>query len=454
MEPASPGSQDTSIASRVQFCRIDGATSATLRELKPLVLRELPGILDNFYGHIAQCPDVAKFFGSEQHMRHAREMQLRHWSTIVSGTFDNTYMTSVTRIGEAHNRLGLEPCWYIGGYSYILGGLLEAIVCRTSGGWSGAAQTKKAQMISAILKAALLDMDLAISVYLDAGVRDKRETLAKLAASFEDSVGGIVEAVSSSAAELKTAAGTLSQTADTTQQLTNVVADASREASSNIQSVAVATEELNSSIAEIGARIHESNRITNDAVAQAKRTDELIGDLSKAAQKIGDVIKLITDIAGQTNLLALNATIEAARAGEAGRGFAVVASEVKALASQTARATGEISEQISNMQAATQESVSAINEIGATIQRIFETSTAIAAAVEEQASATQEIARNVQHTADGTSRVSANIDGVNSQAAEIGSASTHVLGSANSLATESDRLKGEVGKFLKTVRCA
>jgi methyl-accepting chemotaxis protein len=208
------------------------------------------------------------------------------------------------------------------------------------------------------------------------------------------------------------------------------------------------------SVAEIARQVHESSQIANEAVHQAEKTDARINELSQAAGRIGDVVQLITDIAAQTNLLALNATIEAARAGEAGRGFAVVASEVKALAAQTAKATEEIGTQIASMQAATQDSVTAIKDISGTINRISEIASTIAAAVEEQGAATQEISRNVQQAAAGTTEVASNITDVNQGAAETGSASTQVLSSAQSLSNESNHLKLEVEKFLITVRAA
>jgi len=205
---------------------------------------------------------------------------------------------------------------------------------------------------------------------------------------------------------------------------------------------------------EISRQVQESAKISGEAVKQARDTDARINALSQAAGRIGDVVKLITAIAEQTNLLALNATIEAARAGEAGRGFAVVASEVKQLASQTAKATDEISTQIAGMQTATQESVAAIKEIGGTIARISEIASTIAAAVEEQGAATQEIARNVGEAAKGTAQVASNITDVNRGAGETGSASSQVLSSAQSLSSESNHLKAEVDKFLSTVRAA
>jgi methyl-accepting chemotaxis protein len=237
----------------------------------------------------------------------------------------------------------------------------------------------------------------------------RRTEIIRFADEFETAVGAIVSNVSASAVQLEQAAGTLTRTAETTQSLSSQVAGASEEASSNMQSVATATEELSASVNEIGRRVRESNKIAEAAVFQAQQTDGRIGKLSRAAQEIGDVVKLITAIAEQTNLLALNATIEAARAGDAGRGFAVVASEVKSLASQTAKATDEISSHILGMQGATQESVAAIKEIGGTIGQISSIASSIAGAVEQQSAATQEIARSVQTVAQGTHEAAANI---------------------------------------------
>ncbi|MGV7215438.1 HAMP domain-containing methyl-accepting chemotaxis protein [Bradyrhizobium sp. UFLA05-112] len=290
---------------------------------------------------------------------------------------------------------------------------------------------------------------------LEARQAEQRKAgMVELADQFEQAVGEIVEAVSSASGELEASAGTLTTTASRAQDLSTEVAAASQEASTNVQAVASATEELSSSVGEIARQVQESARIANEAVAQAGRTNERVGELSKAAARIGDVVELISTIAGQTNLLALNATIEAARAGEAGRGFAVVATEVKALAEQTAKATGEIAQQVSGIQAATEESVGSIREIGGTIERLSEISAAVAAAVEEQGAATQEISRNVQHAARGTQRVSTNIGDVQRGASETGSASSQVLASAKSLSADSSRLKLELAKFLNSVHAA
>jgi len=282
----------------------------------------------------------------------------------------------------------------------------------------------------------------------------RKADMARMADTFEGAIGEIVKTVSSASTELEASADALTSTAVRSQELATMVAAASDEASTNVQTVASATEELSSSVNEISRQVQESARMANEAVDQARQTNDRVGELSKAAARIGDVVELINTIAGQTNLLALNATIEAARAGEAGRGFAVVASEVKALAEQTAKATGEIGQQITGIQAATQESVTAIREISGSIERLSEISSTIAAAVEEQGAATQEISRNVQQAAQGTAQVSAHITDVRQGASETGSASAQVLSAAQSLSGDSNRLKLEVGKFLDSVRAA
>ena len=282
----------------------------------------------------------------------------------------------------------------------------------------------------------------------------RKADMIRLADAFEGAVGEIVETVSSAAIELEASADTLTKAAERSQGLATAVASASEEASTNVQSVSSASEELSTSVNEISRQVQESSRVASEAVEQAQKTNGRVGELAQAASRIGDVVELINTIAGQTNLLALNATIEAARAGEAGRGFAVVASEVKALAEQTAKATGEISQQISGIQDATRHSVGAIKEISDTIGRMSEISATIAAAVEQQGAATQEISRNIQHAATGTQQVSSNITEVQHGATETGSASAQVHSAAQLLSSDSNRLKIEVSKFLDSVRAA
>jgi methyl-accepting chemotaxis protein len=285
-------------------------------------------------------------------------------------------------------------------------------------------------------------------------LQQRKADMGKLADAFESAVGQIIQTVSAASTELESSASTLSKSSEQAQTITNKAAAASADASTNVHSVAAASEEMASSVNEISRQVQMSAKIAGDAVDQAQKTDVRMNQLSQAADRIGAVVELINTIAGQTNLLALNATIEAARAGDAGRGFAVVASEVKALAEQTAKATGEISQQITDIQSATQESVVAIKEIGTTIGRISEISSTIAAAVEEQGAATQEISRNVQQAANGTAVVAANITDVQRGASATGAASSQVFSAAQSLSHESSRLRLEVEKFMGTVRAA
>jgi methyl-accepting chemotaxis protein len=302
---------------------------------------------------------------------------------------------------------------------------------------------------NAIAVARLQDEQEALKRQAEA---EKRQALEALAAGFEASVQGIVAAVSASATEMEKTAEAMSATAEETSRQATVVGGAAEEASTNVETVATASEELSSSISEISRQVAQAASIAGKAAEESKQTDETVNGLSQAAQKIGEVVALITNIASQTNLLALNATIEAARAGEAGKGFAVVASEVKSLATQTAKATDEIRGQIDTIQGETRNAVAAIQHIGGTIGEINEIATAIAAAVEEQGAATQEIARNIQQAAAGTGQVSANIGGVASAAGETGAAATQVLASAGDLALQSERLRGEVDKFLAGIR--
>ncbi|MCJ2138030.1 methyl-accepting chemotaxis protein [Methylobacterium sp. J-026] len=287
-----------------------------------------------------------------------------------------------------------------------------------------------------------------------AAASERKRTMVELADGFERAVGGIIGMVSSSATELQATAGTMSGTAAETAAQSSAVAVAAEEAASNVNTVAAAAEELGSSVQEIGRQVQGSTELAQIAVSEADKTSDMVQELNAAVSRIGDVVGLISGIAGQTNLLALNATIEAARAGVAGKGFAVVASEVKALAEQTAKATNEISGQIARVQASTGQAVTAIGGITVRIQEISAVATSIAAAVEEQGAATQEIVRNVSQAAQGTGEVTSNISGVAAAAEETGAAASQVLGAASELSRQSEHLAAEVGRFLVTVRAA
>jgi len=283
---------------------------------------------------------------------------------------------------------------------------------------------------------------------------ERRAAMNRLADQFENSVMGVVEAVSASATQMQATAQDMSAAAQQANSQAATVASASEQASGNVETVAAAAEELSASITEIARQVTDAASISATASEETARTDAMVASLANAAQRIGDVVNLINDIASQTNLLALNATIEAARAGEAGKGFAVVANEVKHLASQTAKATGEIGEQITAVQEETRKAVGAIRNIGEVIDKVRSISSEISAAVEQQGAATGEIARNVQEAARGTQEVSSTIGGVSQAAASTGAAAQQVLASAGVLADNSNRLRQEVSSFLTTVRAA
>ena len=283
---------------------------------------------------------------------------------------------------------------------------------------------------------------------------DRRRSMHELADAFESKVGGLVTALSSAATELQATAQSMTGVARETTRQTSTVATAAENASVNVQTVAAAAEELAASVHEISRQVMHSTEIASQAVEDARHTDTVVRALAEGAQKIGEVVSLISHIAGQTNLLALNATIEAARAGDAGKGFAVVASEVKGLAAQTAKATEQISQQVAEMQSATKEAVNSIQGIGARIGEVSEITATIATAIQGQGSATQEIARNVQQAATGTREVTTNIVGVSKGADSTGTAANQVLGAANDLTRQAAQLSSEVGQLVAGVKAA
>ena len=301
------GKMKNSRSVRVEFAQIDEETRALLRELRPTIARVLPGILDNFYAHVRHYPEVEKFFSDRSQMQRARNMQVKHWDAIAAASFDDNYMESVTRVGEVHHRLGLEPRWYIGGYSFILTGLLSALDGTQAPALHGAkGREKLTKLRAAITKAALLDMDLAISFYLEAGEREKQHTLEELSTSFQRSIGKVADEVLAAAAGLESVADVLSLTAGDTEERASTAAGGSEETFDNVRSVAEAAKNLNAAIHEINLQAQESSDVAADAVQQANAADARIQDLSGAAARIGEIVTIISDIARQTNLLALN----------------------------------------------------------------------------------------------------------------------------------------------------
>ena len=376
---------ESTISRRLSFNMIDGTMGETLRQWKPFVLAEMAPVLDGFYDHVSKFSETSTFFKNRAHMMHAKDMQLKHWAIILDGRFDSVYESSVTKIGEVHNKLGLEPRWYIGGYNTLVSGMLSAIAERLPvGKFDRQAASKKAALQQAVVKAAMLDMDLAIAVYIEAGRRDRKQTLERLATDFEKAVGGVVDMVASAATQLESSAKTMVATAERTAGQSKVVAGASLDATRNVQAVSVAAEELTSAVTEISRQVSESTRMVGNATTSADEAGTTMNRLSEGAQKIGTIVDLITNIAAQTRPAGAQCHHRGGARGRCGPRLCRCCTGVKSLAEQTAKATAEIAAQIGDIQSSTSESVEAISSITSVIKSINEVSSAIASAVEEQ----------------------------------------------------------------------
>ncbi|HEX3117425.1 MAG TPA: globin-coupled sensor protein [Bradyrhizobium sp.] len=441
-------------AIRLDLLEIDEPMRASLREMRPFLAKALPDVLARFYDKVRHYDPSSGIF-RDGAMQEAIRMQLQHWELIAACDFGPAYASSIARFCEFNQRAGVSPHWYVGcRMMFVADQLMKAVEDEIQiprfGRAAQAARDMKASMQNAIARANMLDTENVIAFYFGSNRQIRKDAIAQASDRFR----AIITSLTTASGDLEGTARSLSDNAGNTTRLATVVANASADASNNVQSVASATEELAGSVREISTQVQESNRIAESAVKQANETDARINALSQAANRIGDVIKLITSVAEQTNLLALNATIEAARAGEAGRGFAVVAQEVKALASQTAKATDEIGIQIAGMQTATLEAVGSIKMISSTIGKISEITSAIAAAIEEQGAATQEISGNIQRTASGTSQVADTIAEVSQGANQTGAASGQLLSSAKQLSDSTSSLQVEIDGFLKSIAAA
>jgi len=441
---------------RLAFLNIDRTTREALPKLQPILEKHLPSVLDEFYAQVSQWPQISQLFSDRSHMDAAKSLQVKHWKTISNGRFDAEYEAAVLRIGQTHNRIGLDTRWYIGGYTMLVCGILSSMIEHyVSGRMASKKQREELILLTtSFIKAAMLDMDMAISTYFDANKDDFNKLLAKMTDDFDQNVAGYIRNFATATEDLGEVSSTLSGLSGTGQQKATDLDRAATNAANNVSIVASASEELSASILEINQQITRASTISKEAVGEAREAGVAIGELKGASDKIGDIVNLIQDIAAQTNLLALNATIEAARAGDAGKGFAVVASEVKSLATETAKATDEISEQIGSIQEATNNSVEVIANIQRTIDQIEEIATSISAAMEEQSAAMQEIVTTTQSAADVTGEVRGIVQDVKQGADETQQTAAHLSASAQELAKKTESLRGEVEIFLANLKTA
>ncbi|HEX2509850.1 MAG TPA: globin-coupled sensor protein [Microvirga sp.] len=443
-------SEDIGVEERLRFLQIEPRTRADLQAIWKMIDPVLPGVLERFYLHLRAVPALSELIGSRQPRLVAAQSE--HWGRLFSGKFDAAYVTSIRRIGLVHHKIGLEPRWYIGGYSFVLAELVRHLSARHrfSGHLLG-------RYIEALTRVVMLDMDFAISVYEEVLLEERQKrgkALSEAVEKFSTAAEATLKVSGEASDTLAANAMTLDATTNEATSLANQVSRSAEQTSTSMQAGAAGTEELAASVREIGGQAARSADVARKAVEVAQRTRASVAGLSEQAQQIGQVIDLINQIASQTNLLALNATIEAARAGAAGKGFAVVASEVKELASQTAKATTEISQRIMAVQTATSQSAGDIQEIATIIDEVSGIAIAIAAAVEEQTAVTAELAATLQQTAGNTQAVARSIETLSGSTASASNAARHVDEARLTLVQQMAQLKEDIAAFLRTAKAA
>ncbi|MFY7959868.1 MAG: methyl-accepting chemotaxis protein [Elsteraceae bacterium] len=439
------------MAERLALYQISAAELEMLRTLADFAVDKLPRLLESANPILSTVPEYRGALDDPI----IKPLRLSHWVRLLSGRLDESFITSANALAVAYFDKGIPGYAVTTSHFTVLNAIKTELQQGAKSGGQIVMRGRNEdvdQLINIVSKAIWCDLELLMESFIVARKETRRAELHNLAQVFEGKVGNLIKTLTSASLDLETTARAMATIAKRADNRSREVANSADQTSGNVQMVASATEELSASILEIGGQVARSTQIASQAVTDARRTNETVETLSSTAERIGEVVKLIEEIAAQTNLLALNATIEAARAGEAGKGFAVVASEVKNLASQTAKATDEITSQISEIQNATRDAVEAIGAISLTIDEINQIATSIAAAVEQQSAATREIARNGQQAADGMQEVSATIADVSQAASETGDAAGGVLSSASQLAGLSKTLRGEVDDFLREIR--
>jgi methyl-accepting chemotaxis protein len=430
---------------RLTFFCIDASTQAILADIYIKVLAEVRPLLDEFYEHIWEFPATRDIIGNSDRIEVLKDKQIEHWTKLLSGVFDDEYLNKAKTIGNVHHQIGLKPNWYIGGYTFILsriGGVIAKVL----------EEDMRQPAYTAISRALMLDLEIAITLYLEAAEEEKAFALNNLAIGIEAQIQGGVGAIVDQTKALQSSFSSLNSSMSNLDDRIKAVSVASQNSNGNMGSVASATEEMNASVREIERQANASQETSDRAVEEAGRASEVIAGLSQTADQIGNVVQMISDIASQTNLLALNATIEAARAGEAGKGFAVVASEVKSLASETAQATASIRGQISEIQESAKNAVQAIKDIGHVIDDMKANSIAIVGAVGEQAAATSEIGQNIQQAAEGSEKVSDQLEEMVAEVADAELVTKTIRTSADEAEKTASDIQTQVGQMVSELK--
>ena len=436
------------------FFGLDDTTSRHIADAKPTIERHLDAVLDRFYAAIAEQPHLRGMFASEDRLGAAKEKQKQHWGRLFSGRFDAEYVESVRRIADVHVKLGLEPQWYLGGYSRIMADLHGILIREMPISKRSTDRERLIALIDAVDRAVMFDCSLTIAVYHTLQQQNYQARLSEMADQFEEVIGGVVERVGREVDTMTEISADIQTKMSDTKAEAATAASASEEASTNTSTVAAAAEELSASFDEINKQTSASASVAEEAVGLAGDTASKVDHLREVSGTIGNVVGFIKDIADQTNLLALNATIEAARAGDAGKGFAVVAGEVKNLASQTSKATDQISQQVDAMNNATSDTVTAISGISDKIQEMRDSLSAIAGAVSEQTSATSEVTRSVGEASAGTDEVSRAIVAVDEAAGATQTRVAEFDALTRSLSENTAHLREAADDFIAKIRVA
>jgi methyl-accepting chemotaxis protein len=375
---------------RLRFLRIDGAACRRLQAMHPAMQAALPGIADEFYAHVGQCPNLAAMLGDAQRVGKLKQTQTAHWDSLLGGRFDAAYFRRAVAVGRAHERAGLDPRWYAASYCMTIERLFAVLAARHG------AKKALVEDASAVLRAAFLDMDLAISTYIEAGEATRmRNEMLGVTEVLDREMQVAAGEIAAQAGRLAEGADKLGRLAEQARHMADGVSQSVGATAQTMQTVASATAEMEASSSEIMAQVDRVSAVAGEAAGQAKETGDTVRQLAQASSNIGEIVTLVRSIAGQTRLLSLNAAIEAARAGEAGKGFAVVAAEVKGLARQTEDAIGNVSGQVGAIGKTTAGAVSAVGGIASQVAAVSVIAGEVSAAAARQRQATAEITRSI-----------------------------------------------------------